>query len=77
MVLFPSMNEIRKQFGKNIKTYRQSLGISQEMLAEKASLHRTYIGSVERGERNISLENIVLLAKALGVSPSNLLQGIE
>ena len=71
------MNEIRKQFGKNIKTYRQSLGISQEMLAEKASLHRTYIGSVERGERNISLENIVLLAKALGVSPSNLLQGIE
>ncbi|EGQ7645070.1 helix-turn-helix transcriptional regulator [Vibrio cholerae] len=71
------MNEIRKQFGKNIKFYRQCAGFSQEALAEKASLHRTYIGSVERGERNISLENIVQLAKALGVSPSILLQGIE
>lgn len=71
------MNEIRQQFGKNIKIYRQSTGLSQEALAEKASLHRTYIGSVERGERNISLENIVQLAKALGVSPSKLLQGIE
>lgn len=71
------MNEIRQQFGKNIKIYRQSIGLSQEALAEKASLHRTYIGSVERGERNISLENIVQLAKALGVSPSKLLQGIE
>lgn len=71
------MNEIRKQFGRNIKSYRQSAGFSQEALAEKASLHRTYIGSVERGERNISLENIVQLAKALGVSPSKLLQGIE
>lgn len=70
------MNQIKKQFGNNVKNYRQGLGISQEALAEKASLHRTYIGSVERGERNISLENIVQLANALRVSPSELLQGI-
>lgn len=71
------MKKVREQFGKNLKNYRQSMGISQEALAEKASLHRTYIGSAERGERNISLENIVKIANALNISPSKLLQGIE
>ncbi|ART82222.1 transcriptional regulator [Oceanisphaera profunda] len=71
------MNEIKKQFGKNVKLFRQKIGISQEALAEKSSLHRTYIGSVERGERNISLENIVHLASALGVTPEELLKGIK
>ncbi|MCF5893131.1 helix-turn-helix domain-containing protein [Aeromonas veronii] len=71
------MKKVREQFGKNLKNYRQSMGISQEALAEKASLHRTYIGSAERGERNISLENIVKIANALDISPSTLLQGIE
>ncbi|MFM4966275.1 helix-turn-helix domain-containing protein [Aeromonas veronii] len=71
------MKKVREQFGKNLKNYRQSMGVSQEALAEKASLHRTYIGSAERGERNISLENIVKIANALDISPSKLLQGIE
>jgi transcriptional regulator with XRE-family HTH domain len=71
------MNNTKEIFGNNIKKYRLNINLSQEELAAKASLHRTYIGSVERGERNISLENIVQLAKALDVSPSDLLQGIE
>ena len=48
----------RKQLGNNIKKLRTSLRLSQEQLAEKANLHRTYVGAVERGERNVSLDNI-------------------
>lgn len=71
------MNEIKKQIGENIKIHRHKQKLSQEELADICSLHRTYIGSVERGERNISLENIVAISRALKISPSTLLQGIE
>ncbi len=64
-------------FGKNVRALREQLEISQEELAERAGLHRTYVGSVERGERNISLENIVELAHALSVTPAVLLAGIK
>jgi transcriptional regulator with XRE-family HTH domain len=67
----------RKIFGKNIRMLRQQKGLSQEALADECGLHRTYIGGVERGERNVSLLNIVALAKALDVTPDNLLEGIE
>ena len=52
---------------------RYDLDLSIEKLAEKAQLHPNYLGSVERGERNIALENILALAKALGCSPKNLM----
>ncbi len=52
---------------------RTELGMSQEVLAEEAGLHRTYIGSVERGERNVSIDNMERLAKALGADIVDLL----
>ena len=58
---------------QNIRSLRRAKGISQEKLAELAGLHRTYVGSVERGERNVSLENIDRLAEALLVDPVDLL----
>jgi len=64
---------IRKAFGLKVRMRRFEIGITQEDLAEKADLHPTYVGSVERGERNIALENIVALAKALGCFPRDLI----
>ncbi|MBD1832418.1 helix-turn-helix transcriptional regulator [Cyanobacteria bacterium FACHB-472] len=66
-----------KKFGEQVRQLRKALGLSQEDLAELTDLHRTYIGGIERGERNVALINIVRLAKALNVSPSELLKGIE
>jgi transcriptional regulator with XRE-family HTH domain len=59
--------------GKNVKKYRKNLGISQEELADKAGLHRTYIGGIERGERNITLDSLQIIAIALGVAPVELI----
>lgn len=61
--------EILKLIGKNIRYYRRKTGLSQEGLAEVTGLHRTYIGGVERGERNISAINISKIAKALKIDP--------
>ena len=66
-----------EKFGTNVRIRRETLGISQEELADLAGLHRTYVGSVERGERNISLQNILRLAAALNCSGSDLLSGIS
>lgn len=66
-----------KQFGERVRKLRMAKGLSQERLAELSGLHRNYIGGVERGERNISILNILKLSKALEVSPSELLNEIE
>jgi transcriptional regulator with XRE-family HTH domain len=60
-------------FGSHLRKLRSSKGWSQERLAQECGLDRSYVGGVERGERNISLENIVRISKALHVSPSELL----
>ncbi len=63
----------RMIFAKKLKEFRVSKGLSQEELADIAGLHRTYIGSVERGERNISIDNIERLASALDIKIKDLL----
>lgn len=62
----------RRAFGDEIRAQRKAQGLSQEQLADLAGMHRTYIGSVERGERNLSLDSIYALASALRIHVSEL-----
>jgi CheY-like chemotaxis protein/DNA-binding XRE family transcriptional regulator len=64
--------DVKKEFGVSVRGWRNHLGISQEELAERANLHRTYVSDVERGTRNVSLESIERLARALEISVSAL-----
>jgi transcriptional regulator with XRE-family HTH domain len=68
--------EILIRFGKKVREARQKLGISQEKLAERAGIHRTYIGMVERAEKNITLLNMEKIAKALGTTLGELFKNI-
>jgi len=65
--------DIKIILSENIKKYREINNISQEQLAEISGLHRTYIGSVERKERNVTLSTLACLSKALNISVPNLL----
>jgi transcriptional regulator with XRE-family HTH domain len=67
------LENVQIRFGLRLRQVRQDRGISQEKLAELAGLHRTYVSSIERGERNVSLVNIERLAQALGVSMGELM----
>lgn len=71
----PRRSECRRAFGLRVRALRTAQGLSQEALADEAGLHRTYVGSVERGERNIGLDNIHALANALGVTARDLFEG--
>lgn len=63
--------EILIKFGKRVRAQRANLGLSQEELASRAGVHRTYIGMIERAEKNITLENIEKVAKALNLKLSD------
>ena len=67
---------VKSLFGKALRTLREERGYSQEELAERAGLHRNYVGGVERGERNVALENIVKLAGALSVRSRDLFDSL-
>jgi transcriptional regulator with XRE-family HTH domain len=69
--------EIATAFGRNLNRCRKRTGLSQEELALRASLHRTEIGLLERGERLPRIDTMIKLAGALGVSPAELIDGIE
>lgn len=67
------VTKARQQLGKKVRELRKKMGISQEELGFRANLHRTYIGSIERAEQNVSIDNIHKIAKALKVFPKELL----
>ncbi len=69
--------EVLAQFGDGVRQLRAARGISQAELAHAAGLHPTYVSGIERGRRNVSLLNIVALAEALDVGPSELLRGLS
>lgn len=65
--------QLQKTVGKNLKLYRQRHGLSQEEFAHQLSVHRTYMGGVERGERNLTLRTVERLAESISVEPIELL----
>jgi transcriptional regulator with XRE-family HTH domain len=67
----------QREFGDRVRSRRQALGISQEELAHRAGINRTYIGSLESGERNPSLDNIARLARGLGCDAAELVAGLQ
>lgn len=77
MIYRRQQNQMLAAFGQAVKAHRKDLGLSQEELARRAGLNRTYITEVERGIRNIALVNIVKLAKALNVRASDLLSCVD
>ncbi len=67
----------QREFGDRVRARRQKLGLSQEALALRAGIHRTYIGSLESGDRNPSLDNIARLAAGLGIDAAELVRGLQ
>ncbi|MGA8744885.1 MAG: helix-turn-helix transcriptional regulator [Solirubrobacterales bacterium] len=65
-----------RAFGERVRERREALGLSQEALAAKSGVHWTFLGQVERGRRNLSLHNLLKIARGLGVDPGELVQGL-
>lgn len=67
--------DLQKTLGRNLRRYREERGLSQEAFADVLGVHRTYMGGVERGERNLTLRSVERIAGVLGVGPLFLLSG--
>lgn len=72
----PKRADILERFGQRVRALRQAQGYSQERFAAACELDRTYIGGIERGERNVALRNIEVIAQALDISLAELMQGL-
>jgi transcriptional regulator with XRE-family HTH domain len=72
-----STQSVRECFGQRVRDMRHDRSISQEELAAIAGVNRTYIGMVERGEKNVTIVTLLRLAEALGARPADLLEGIH
>lgn len=66
--------DLQRTFGRNLRTYREAKGLSQEAFADIVGVHRTYMGGVERGERNLTLKSVERIAAILKVDPVELLR---
>lgn len=69
-------DDILARFGQRVRELRQAKGLSQEGFAAECNLDRTYVGGIERGERNLALRNIEVIASTLGISLSELMRGL-
>ncbi len=69
-------DDILVRFGQRVRKLRQAKGLSQERFAGECGLDRTYMGGIERGERNLGLRNVNLLAETLGITISELMKGV-
>ena len=72
----PKRDPVLTAFGQNVRKQREARDFTQEVLAERAELDRTYISDIERGTRNLGIENVVRLAAALGVTSAKLMEGV-
>lgn len=72
----PPISTAAGALGERIRAYREALGISQEALADRSGTHWTFVGQVERGQRNISLHNLLKLAAGLNVDAGDLVRGL-
>jgi transcriptional regulator with XRE-family HTH domain len=70
------MEDVRLRFGKGVRKRRQKIGVSQEEFADMCGLDRTYVGGIERGERNLGLLNVEKIAKAFRISLSELFRDV-
>ena len=75
--MYHSHSKLLIAFGNAVRSTRKANSLTQQELADRASLHRTYIADIERGRRNVSLVNITALARALETTTSKLLNGVE
>lgn len=71
------LSDATRLLGKRVRTRRESLGLSQEALADLSGVHWTFLGQVERGQRNLSLHNMLKIAGGLQVDPADLVQGLR
>lgn len=69
--------DLQKTLGRNLRAYREGKGLSQEAFAIELRVHRTYMGGIERGERNLTLKSLERIAQQIGVEPLTLLQPAE
>ncbi|MFT3945166.1 MAG: helix-turn-helix transcriptional regulator [Ancrocorticia sp.] len=69
-----AVGDLQKVVGRNLRAYRLEKGLSQEAFADFVGVHRTYMGGLERGERNLTLQSVERLAEALGLTPMELLE---
>ena len=66
--------DLQRTFGANLRAYRSARGLSQEAFADMAGVHRTYMGGIERGERNLTLRSVETLCERIGANPLAMLQ---